>query len=285
VQGYHAWAGSVHDVARAALLNSLRVRVVVGGHGFERDAFDAALRALPGIAIEYDKQPAAALRMNPRDLQGVDALLLYDIPGIDFRAAPDPPQLLEPPAQFRVGFEALLLDGIGIVALHHALAGWPAWPAYGDCLGGRFRYRPVRDATAPDAASGTPDSGYATDVEYGVEVIDAAHPVTQGLPPRFTLRDEPYRCEVHEVQVTPLLRADARYTNAPFQSAARAVGAADALPEDQWRGPPQSALVAWSRELWSSRIVYLQPGDGPASYGDPQWRRLLGNALRWVAQR
>ena len=105
------------------------------------------------------------------------------------------------------------------------------------------------------------------------------------VPPRFTLRDEPYRCEVHEAQVTPLLRADARYTSAPFQSAAHAVGAADALPPGQWQGPAQSTLVAWSRELWSSRIVCLQPGDGPASYGDPHWRRLLGNALRWVAQR
>jgi type 1 glutamine amidotransferase len=261
-------------------VNSLRVRVVVGGHGFERDAFDAALRALPGVVIEYDKQPAAALRMNPRDLQGVDALLLYDIPGIDFRATIDPPQLLEPPAQFQVGFEALLLDGIGIVALHHALAGWPAWPAYGECLGGRFRYRATHVA-----AAAAPDSGYASDIEYGVEVIDPAHPVTQGLPPQFTLRDEPYRCEVDEARVTPLLRADARYTSAPFQSAAHAVGAADALPPGQWQGPAQSTLVAWSREIWSSRVVYLQPGDGPASYGDPHWRRLLGNALRWVAQR
>lgn len=260
-------------------MSSVRVRVIIGGHGFEHAAFDATLRALPGIAVEYDKQPAAALRMNPRDLQGVDTLLLYDIPGIDFRAATDPPQLLEPPAQFQVGFEALLLDGVGIVALHHALAGWPAWPAYGDCLGGRFRYRPLRGA-----ASGAPDSGYAGSIEYGVEVVDIAHPVTEGLPPRFTLCDEPYRCEVHEAQVTPLLRADSRYTGAPFQSAARAIGAADALPPDQWQGPEQSTLVAWSREIGSSRVVYLQPGDGPASYSDPNWRLLLGNALRWAAQ-
>lgn len=261
-------------------MNSLRVRVVTGGHGFDRDAFDAALRALPGVDIQYDKQPEAALRMNPRDLRGVNALLLYDIPGIDFRAAVDPPRALEPPAQFQVGFEALLLGGIGIVALHHALAGWPAWPAYGECLGGRFRYRPVRGAM-PAA----PDSGYASDTTYGIEVVAAAHPVTQGLPSQFTLRDEPYRCEVDEARVTPLLRADARYANAPFQSAARAVGAADALSPEQWQGPAQSTLVAWSREIWSSRVVYLQPGDGPSSYGDPHWRCLLGNALRWVAQR
>jgi hypothetical protein len=31
--------------------------------------------------------------------------------------------------------------------------------------------------------------------------------------------------------------------------------------------------------------VYLQPGDGPATYANEHWRRLLGNALHWVARR
>lgn len=260
----------------------LQVRVVIGGHGFERAAFDAALRALPGIEFDYLKHPEAALRMNPRDLAGVDALLLYDIPGIDFRATHDAPRLLAPPAEFQVGFEALLLEGMGIVALHHALAGWPAWPAYGDCLGGRFRYRVERaDGHGPVR----PESGYATDIEYGVDVMDPSHPVTQGLPPQFTLRDEPYFCEVHEARVTPLLRADRRYTDAPFDSAAQAVGAAAASPAERAHAPPASALVAWAREVFASRMVYLQPGDGPATYANEHWRRLLGNALHWVARR
>jgi len=261
-------------------MHSLRVMVVIGGHGFERAAFDAALRALPGIEFDYLKHPQAALRMNPRDLSGVDALLLYDIPGIDFRAAQDAPELFAPPAEFQVGFEALLLEGMGIVALHHALAGWPAWPAYGSVLGGRFRYRPAHDAGAV-----LPDSGYARDVEYGVDVVATAHPVTQGLPSQFTLRDEPYLCEVDAARVTPLLRADARYANAPFESAARALGVQDALAPGAWPGRPASNVVAWSREALASRIVYVQPGDGPATYANEHWRVLLGNALHWVARR
>ncbi|MEZ5458082.1 MAG: ThuA domain-containing protein [Steroidobacteraceae bacterium] len=257
-----------------------QVRVVVGGHAFDRAAFDAALRALPDVEVDYLKHPDAALRLNPRDLHGVDALLLYDIPGIDFRATHDAPRLFAPPAEFLVGFEALLLEGLGIVALHHALAGWPAWPAYGAVLGGCFRYRPKHAAGAD-----LPDSGYATDVEYGVDVVDPSHPVTQGLPSRFLLRDEPYRCEVHEARVTPLLRADRRYTSAPFESAARAVGVSTSSAADSAQPPPASALVAWTREVFASRIVYLQPGDGPAAFGDPNWRRFVGNALHWVARR
>lgn len=261
-------------------MHSLRVMVVIGGHGFERTAFDAALRSLHGIEFEYLKHPDAALRMNPRDLAGVDALLLYDIPGIDFRAPADSPQWLPPPAEFQVGFEALLLEGMGIVALHHALAGWPAWPPYGRALSGCFRYRPAHEAGAV-----LPDSGYARDIEYGVDVVATAHAVTQGLPPQFTLCDEPYLCEVDAARVTPLLRADARYTNAPFESAARALGVQDALAPGAWPGRTASNLVAWSREALASRIVYVQPGDGPATYANEHWRRLLGNALHWVARR
>ena len=261
-------------------MHSLRITVVIGGHAFDRAAFDTALQSLPGIEFEYLKHPDAALRMNPRDLQGVDALLLYDIPGIDFRATQDAPRLLAPPAEFQAGFESLLFEGMGIVALHHALAGWPAWPAYGAALGGRFRYRPDREAGAV-----LPESGYARDIEYGVEVVNAAHPVTQGLPQRFTLCDEPYSCEVDFARIMPLLRADTRYTSAPFESAARALGVRDAVAPGDWPGRAASDVVAWTREVDASRLVYLQPGDGPATYANEHWRRLLGNALHWVARR
>ena len=33
----------------------------------------------------------------------------------------------------------------------------------------------------------------------------------------------------------------------------------------------------------NSRLVYLQPGDGPSAYDNPDYRRLVENALRWVA--
>ncbi len=256
----------------------MRAMVAIGGHDFDREAFTAMLAALSGIDCEIVRQPEAARRMNPRDLQAFDALLLYDLPGLDFRAAADAPRLLPAPEAFRIGFEALLLDGVGIVALHHAIAGWPAWPVYGDILGARFRYRPA-------LADGRvlADSGYAPDVEFGVEVADAAHPVTAGLPAQFTLRDEPYCCEV-DAAVQPLLRADARYTGAAFRSAAQAVRAPDAAAPGQWRHAPASSLIAWSRTLYASRIVGIQPGDTASTFANPHWRRLLANALHWVAR-
>jgi type 1 glutamine amidotransferase len=33
----------------------------------------------------------------------------------------------------------------------------------------------------------------------------------------------------------------------------------------------------------NSRLAYLQPGDGAAAYDNPHYRRLVENAMRWVA--
>jgi hypothetical protein len=99
------------------------------------------------------------------------------------------------------------------------------------------------------------------------------------------LCDEPYLCDVDVARITPLLRADTCYTNAPFESAARALGVRDAVAPGDWPGRAASDVVAWARDVLASRIVYLQPGDGPATYANEHWRRLLGNALHWVARR
>lgn len=43
--------------------------------------------------------------------------------------------------------------------------------------------------------------------------------------------------------------------------------------------------IAWTRDEGPARVVYLQPGHGPETYAHPQYRRLLRNALRYVARR
>lgn len=52
-----------------------------------------------------------------------------------------------------------------------------------------------------------------------------------------------------------------------------------------WDHPPGSDLVGWAKQALGSRLVYLQPGDGPDAYAQPDYRRLIRNALFWVAGR
>ena len=52
---------------------------------------------------------------------------------------------------------------------------------------------------------------------------------------------------------------------------------------DGWDHRPESDLIAWEKPVGPGRLVYLQPGDGPAAYADPNLRRFLANALTHVA--
>jgi type 1 glutamine amidotransferase len=254
----------------------MNVLVAAKGHPYLRDPFMAMFDTLPGIACSLVEQPAAQRLMNPDGMRDFDALVLYDMPGLDF-AAPDPPAYVEPAEAFKAGFLALLDQGKGVVALHHAIAGWPAWPDYAELLGGRFLYKP-----GALRGSDRPDSGYRHDVAHRAMLLDAAHPVTAGLPAQFDLEDELYLGEVFEDLVHPLLASDAAFTSDAFYSAEQAV-AGRMFSNEGWAHPDGSSLIGWVKRARRSPLVYLQPGDGPPTYANPHYRRLVENAIRWVA--
>jgi type 1 glutamine amidotransferase len=254
---------------------SIKLLVAVRGHPFDRSAFDAMFQAMDDITATVVDQPAAAQLMNPAAMSRYDALVLYDMPGLDFMAPDCPPAYVAPEPELRAGFRALLEEGKGIVALHHALAGWPAWPEFGDWLGGRFLYHPggVRGRHCLD-------SGYAHDIAYEAQVL-REHPVTTGLPPRFAMSDELYMAEIFADDVTPLLASGHSFTRDRFWSADAAVSGRMNC-RDGWDHPPSSNLIGWTKRAINSPLVYLQPGDGRSAYDNPHYRRLLENAIRWV---
>lgn len=253
----------------------LNVLLAVKGHPFERDAFYAIFEAMEGVSAAMVDQPAAAQLMTPEGLAPYDALVLYDMPGLDFRAA-EPPAYVPPPPGFQAGLTAALAAGKGVVALHHAIAGWPAWEGYAELLGGRFLYKPGRLR-----GRDVPDSGYRHDVTHTISVV-GEHPVTAGLPASFTITDELYLSEVFEDDVVPLLRSDYAFVRDNFYSATLAVNGT-MFSNAGWEHAPGSNLVGWAKRAGGAPLVYLQPGDGPATYADPTYRTLIENAIRWVA--
>lgn len=254
----------------------LQVLVAVRGHPFDRNAFDALFLSMPGIAATMVDQPAAAQLMNPQGMAPYDALVLYDMPGMDFSVEADVPTMLEPDDSFKQGFAGLLEQGKGIVALHHALAGWPAWPAFAEALGGTFLYRPgvVRGKARMD-------SGYRHGVDYTAEVLAPEHPVMAGIPGTFKMTDELYLGEVFEGTLTPLLRAQHSFQSEGFYSAAQAMDG-KMFSSEGWNHPAGSDLIGWTRRAGNSPRVYLQPGDDCETFDNPIYRRLVENAIRWV---
>ena len=253
----------------------LRCLVSVRGHPFDRNAFQRVFADMAGIAPTFVDQPASGRLLKPEAMAEYDALVLYDMPGVDF-AEPGLPGCVSPPSHVRNGLAELLTAGKGVVALHHALAGWPDWDDYAEWLGGRFLYRPgvVRGRVALD-------SGYRHDVRHAVSVL-VDHPVTTGLPGAFEMTDELYLAEVFEDAVTPLLRSDYPFDCGNFHSAAAAMLGRPGTNAG-WHHPPGSSLLGWVKRAINSPLVYLQPGDAAGTYDDPNYRRLVENAIRWVA--
>jgi uncharacterized protein len=252
----------------------IRCLVSVRGHPFDRTAFASLFDEMTGISATMVDQPAAAQLMNPEAMRNFDVLVLYDMPGLDFSGVNGPLATHEPPDTLKTGFRALLEEGKGVVALHHALAGWPTWDEYGEWLGGRFLYQPqdVRGELRLD-------SGYKHDVSYDVRIED--HPVTAGQPATFPLTDELYLAEIFEGDITPILRSSAGFTRDDFWSADHAIKG-QMFDHEGWNHPPGSNVIGWAKQAINSRLVYLQPGDGPSVYDNPHYRQLVENAIRWV---
>ncbi|MFK8024603.1 MAG: ThuA domain-containing protein, partial [Ilumatobacter sp.] len=174
-------------------------------------------------------------------------------------------------------FESLLAAGKGMVFMHHAIAGWPTWERYAHVIGGRFHYQP---ATLDGVDH--PDSWYRHDVTHTVEVLDAGHPICSELDPSFEITDEVYLFPVIEGDVQPLMRSTYDFTDTNFYSADRAVRGAR-NDRTGWSHSRGSDLVAWTKRVGASPIAYIQFGDGPQTYADANYRRIVSNAIRWAA--
>lgn len=250
-----------------------RLLAITGGHRYDAPAFTAMLDAVCGAlgwTYEHAEHPDPRARLRPELADEFDAVLLHDLPGLRLARGAEP-EPIEPTAEERTGAMALLETGIGVVATHHALAGWPAWDEWAGALGGRFLYAPgtLRGVTLPA-------SGY----RFGAYTVESAgdHPVTAGVEP-FELVDELYLCPVFEDEVTPLLATPAEVSPASMiDTYCEVVDGVQVPAHDQ----PGSRLLGWCRLAARSRLVYLLPGHTAETMTHPTYRRLITNALAWV---
>jgi uncharacterized protein len=252
----------------------LEVLLLTGGHAYDREPFLAAWQSDPDVHLTHLEHPAATDAIADGRAAAFDTVVFYDMPGVDPRGPAKPARL---PEGIEEGFAELTRRGTGLVFLHHALAAWPAWEGYAELVGGRYHFWPgtLRGADWPD-------SGYRHDTAHRVTVLAPDHPVTRGVEPSFSLRDELYLCPILEDSVTPLIGSDFDFRAENFYSTFRAMNG-HMFDREGWQHPAGSPVVGWTREQGASRIVYLQPGDGVMSYGNVNIRKLWFNAVRWAA--
>jgi uncharacterized protein len=262
----------VDEVARP----DLHILVVTGGHPFELEPFLDVFRALPGIEWEHVQPPGARDCFRGEQAGKWDAIVCYDMQGIEFRK-PDPPRFEQPPPDYAAGLVDMLEAGQGIVFLHHAMSAWPAWPLWSRIVGGRWHYMP-----GELEGSQYPASGYTREVEHRLSAVDPRHPICAGLEDGFSIVDEIYLNPVLADIVHPIIRSDYPMESSAFFSGQLAI-TGHMYSSEGWSHPPGSGLMGWVKVSGRSPVAYLQPGHGPAAYGNAGFRTLLSNAIGWVA--
>ena len=141
----------------------------------------------------------------------------------------------------------LLKAGKGLLFLHHSICAYQDWPEYENIVGGKY-YEKKKDEKFGA-------SSYQHDIDITVNLEHPSHPVTKGLK-NFALHDEVYLNMEILPGIYPLLSTN---------------------------NPKSNKLIGWTLTRENSKIVYLQPGHDKNSYNNPNYRKLLLQAIKYIS--
>lgn len=164
----------------------IKVLVVTGGHGFEKEPFFETFADNTEITFTAATQGKTAEVYERADLLDYDVVLLYDM----MKAITETQ---------KAKFLGLFDKGVGLVVTHHALCSYQDWPEYERIIGGKYLLKPeVVDGKTWLA------SGYRHDEDMPVVVVAKEHPINAGVKD-FIIHDETYSNFRVQADVTPLL--------------------------------------------------------------------------------
>ena len=96
----------------------------------------------------------------------------------------------------------------------------------------------------------------------------------------FEITDELYlKTAEFEDHVLPLLRGEYNFKVDNFTPPPLA----PADEQANWDHPPGSNLIVWANACRKAPVVVSDVGDSPLAYDDASYRRLISNALHWLA--
>jgi len=142
-------------------------------------------------------------------------------------------------------------QGKPLVALHHSICAFDDWPEYINIIGGKYFHKPtiVKGKEYPACS-------YIHDLHFDVKIADHTNPITKGISD-FEIFDETYKGFYVEDGVTPLLTTDE---------------------------PSSTPVIGWSKNYGKARVVTLQSGHDVPTFENPNFRKLLKQAIQWVGE-
>ena len=140
-------------------------------------------------------------------------------------------------------------QGKPLVVLHHSICAFDDWPEYINIIGGKYFHKPTTVK-----GKEYPACSYVHDLHFKVRIVNPENPVTKGLTD-FEIFDETYKGFYVEEGTTPLLTTDE---------------------------PTSTPVIGWSKMYGKSRVVTLQSGHDAPTFENPDYRKLLRQAIEWV---
>lgn len=146
-------------------------------------------------------------------------------------------------------FADCIRQGKPVVALHHSICAFDDWEEYWHIIGGKYFHKPtVLNGKEYPACS------YIHDIHFMANIVDLEHPVTKGVND-FELFDETYKGFWVDPGVHPLI-ATKDTTSTP--------------------------VIGWTKTYGKARVVTLQSGHDSPTFQNPNFRKLLIQAIKWA---
>ena len=168
-------SGSSHLSAAEDDKASARALILTGVNNHDWKATTPYLKSVlekGGFQVDVSDDPDAPILSEPEKLEnyGVIVLNLNRNPRWE--------------ATREANFLNYVRQGGGLVVVHAADNAFPGWDEYDKLVGGTWR---SRGTSFPERGTFHPAYG-----DFEVKVVDPDHPITKGIGPTFTTRDEMY---------------------------------------------------------------------------------------------
>ena len=180
------------------------------------------------------------------DFFGTDSIRSFD--AIVFYDMPEQVILTDTQKQ---NFLKFFEEGAPAIFLHHSLLSYRQWEQFPEIIGGRYYNKSPLITDQGD----TLQSVYQHDVRHKVSIVNAEHPITLGMDD-FEILDEVYNHYYVKDDVEVLLTTDHHLSG---------------------------RKLGWVNTFGNSRIVFLINGHNETAYENPNFRKLLYNAIQWTA--
>ena len=152
------------------LPEKIKIVVLTGGHGFEREPFFKLFQGYDDIEyVEFQLKDHSEIFEDISNWD-YDVIAMYSMTQNISQKRKD-------------NFKKLLDRGIGLVALHHNMGSFQNWPEFKKIIGGKYYLKPTEEHRG---------STFKHDIDMNVRIADTSHPITRGMSD-FKIHDEGYK--------------------------------------------------------------------------------------------